>query len=317
MIIEPIYGDALVFASLLTLLSLGLTLTFLTTKVPNFAHGSFATVGIYTTLTLNRIYGLSPYAAAAVAFIVGALVALAQYDFILRPLSRRGASIVTLMVATIAFEFILLASLNIYADFITETFKVKARYFSLRREDFVIEGIRGLLMVAPSLVVALAIVLHLCLTRTKFGVAMRAAIENPSLAGSLGVNVDLVYHVSWFLAGGLAGLAGGLMPLWFIGNPDTGSLLLVSIFAASVAGGFYSIYGGFIGGYLIGLAEVLGTNFLSKAVGAWMISYRMVIPLMTMTVVLLLFPKGVTGLISELRASGKLSGLLRRWSRRP
>ena len=308
MIVEPVYGDAVVFASLLTLLSLGLTLTFLTTRVPNFAHGSFATVGMYVTLTLNRLFGVNPYLASIVAFAFGSMVSLVQYVALLRPLSRRGASIVTLMVATIAFELILLAALNIYADYMVKAFKVRARYFILRGQDFTVAGVRGLLIVAPTIVAALAVALHLCLTRTKFGVAMRAAIENPSLAGSLGVDVDLVYKVSWLLAGGLAGLAGGLMPLWFIGNPDTGSLLLISIFAASVAGGFYSIYGGFVGGYLIGLAEVLGTDLLSRALGAWVIPYRMVIPLMAMTIVLLAFPRGVTGLISELSS--------RRWSRR-
>jgi len=43
MVIDPIYRDALIFSNLLTLLSIGLTLTYLTTRVPNFAHGSFAT----------------------------------------------------------------------------------------------------------------------------------------------------------------------------------------------------------------------------------------------------------------------------------
>ncbi|RLF10777.1 MAG: branched-chain amino acid ABC transporter permease [Thermoprotei archaeon] len=314
MVIDPIYGDALVFASLLTLLSLGLTLTFLTTKVPNFAHGSFATVGMYVTLTFSKVYGISPYIGSSLAFVFGALTALTQYIAILRPLTRRGASIITLMVATIAFDFILLASLNIYADYLTRVLEIKARYFNLRIEDFILFNVRGLLLVAPFLVLVVAITLHLCLTKTKFGVAMRAAIENPSLAGTLGINVDLVYQVSWILAGGLAGLAGGLMPLWFIGNPDTGSFLLISIFAASVAGGFYSIYGGFVGGYVVGLAEVLGTNFLAKTVGPWIIPYRPVIPLMAMAIVLMVFPQGITGLLSGVKWSMRLKEIVKRWS---
>ncbi|RLF37628.1 MAG: branched-chain amino acid ABC transporter permease [Thermoplasmata archaeon] len=314
MVIDPIYGEALVYASLLTLLSLGLTLTFLTTKVPNFAHGTFATVGMYVTLTLNRLYGVSPYVCAAPAALMGGVVALAQYIFVLRPLTKRGASIITLMVATIAFEFILLALLNIYADYLIEVFRVKSRYFRLSGEEVVVAGVKGLLITAPALVVGLAVALHLLLTKTRFGIAMRAAIENPSLAGALGVNVDLVYQVSWLLAGALAGLAGGLMPLRFLGNPDRGSMMLVSIFAASVAGGFYNIYGGFVGGYVIGLAEILGTNALSKAFGAWVMSYRLVIPLVAMTITLLALPTGLTGLVSKLRRPSG-SAMLKRWLR--
>ncbi|MFQ6065481.1 MAG: branched-chain amino acid ABC transporter permease, partial [Candidatus Bathyarchaeia archaeon] len=54
--IPPIYMDAIIWSSLYVLLSLGLTLTYLTTKVPNFAHGTFATAGAYVSLTVSEVW---------------------------------------------------------------------------------------------------------------------------------------------------------------------------------------------------------------------------------------------------------------------
>ena len=57
--IDPIFSDAVIFASLLALLSIGLTLTYLTTRVPNFAHASFATIGVYIALVTSRVWELA------------------------------------------------------------------------------------------------------------------------------------------------------------------------------------------------------------------------------------------------------------------
>jgi len=293
--IEPIYLSAIIFSSLLTLLSIGLTLTYLTTKVPNFAHGTFAAVGAYITLTVVVLWKGNVYHYLFLAFIIGGIIALAQYVIVFRRLMRRGATIVGLMIATLAIELMLLAVLNIYADYLSTQFKIKSRYFLLRAADITIADQRGLLFVAPALAAGTVTLLYLALTRTKFGVAMRAAIEDSSLASTVGINVNLVYAISWFIAGGLAGLSGGLIPLHSLSNPDTGAVWIVSTFAASIVGGLFNIYGAVLGGYLIGLAEILGTDYIASWLGTWAIPYRPLIPLIAIAISLLLAPKGLTG----------------------
>jgi len=295
--IDPIlYSRAIIFSSLLSLLSVGLTLTYLTTKVPNFAHGSFAAVGAYITLTAIRVWQGGAYQYLFLAPIIGGLIALAQYLVIFRPLMQRGATTVTLMITTLAMDFIILAILNIYADYLSRVFKVDSRYFLFSTYyDVNIWGQRGLLIVAPTLSAVTVISLYLVLTKTRFGVAMRAAIEDSSLASVVGVNVNLVYAVSWFMAGALGGLSGALVPLWQPGNPDMGSRWIVSIFAASTVGGIYSLYGAILGGFLIGHAEILGTSYLASWLGAWIIPYRPLIPLIAMVATLLLAPSGLAG----------------------
>jgi branched-chain amino acid transport system permease protein len=290
-----LFSRAIVFSSLLALLSIGLTLTYLTTKVPNFAHGTFAAVGAYSTLTVVKIWDGNPYHYLFLALIVGGLIALAQFIIAFKPLMKKGVTVVGLMITTIAIEFILAALLNIYADYLSRVFKIRSRYFLLSNIDINIAGQRGLLVIAPTVTVIIVTLLYLILTKTKFGVAMRAAIESSSLASVVGINVNLVYAISWFISGGLGALSGALLPLWFPGNPDMGSKMIVSAFAASIIGGQSSIYGAVIGGFLIGFAELLGTSYLASWLGAWVIPYRPLIPLITIVATLLLAPKGLMG----------------------
>jgi len=292
-----IFTDALVTSSILTLLTIGLTLTYLTTKVPNFAHGTFATVGIYVGLVTSRILGLNIYYGMLPGFLLGGLVAVIQYIAFLRPMTKRNASTTTLMVATIAFDILLIAILNIFADYIQIGFHIESRYFLSAKSDFSIFGMRGIILVAPILVIAVVVSLFFLLNKTKFGIAMRATIENPPLAGTIGINTDLVYVLSWFIAGGLAGMAGSITTLWYIGNTNVGSdVFLISIFAAAVVGGIYNIYGAVIGGFVIGVTQSVIIRQLAGTVGAWIIPYQPLIPLIAMVVTLLIAPSGITGI---------------------
>ena len=306
--LDPIFSDAIIFASLLALLSIGLTLTYLTTRVPNFAHASFATIGVYIALVVTRVWESTPYIAIPIAFVISGIVAVALYTFILKPLIRKGASQAIQMVATLAFDLIVIAMLNIFADYIVNTYKVTSREFTLRSYDVEFMGLPLIVFAAPITIAILAITLHIVLRKTKFGIAMRAATENSDLSGIVGINVKLIFGVAWLLGGGIAGIAGALMSLWFQGDPSLGPQLIPSVFAASIVGGFFSIYGAIAGGVLVGLTEVLGTRFLAGEFGSWLIAYRPLIPLVFIVVTLLLAPHGLAGINwSRLRRHGSRS----------
>ena len=308
MALDPIFSDAIIFASLLALLSIGLTLTYLTTRVPNFAHASFATIGVYIALVASRVWESTPYIAIPIAFVISGIVAVALYTFILKPLIRKGASQAIQMVSTLAFDLIVIAMLNIFADYIVNTYQVTSREFTLRSYDVEFMGLPLIVFAAPITIAILAITLHIVLRKTKFGIAMRAATENSDLSGIVGINVKLIFRISWLLGGGIAGIAGALMSLWFQGDPNLGPQLIPSVFAASIVGGFFSIYGAIAGGLLVGLTEVLGTRFLAGEFGSWLIAYRPLIPLVFIVVTLLLAPRGLAGINwSRLRRHGSRS----------
>jgi branched-chain amino acid transport system permease protein len=244
-------------------------------------------------LTFTQLFGLNPYLSVIPIFFIGGGVALVLYLFVLRPLISREASFVSQMVATIAFELILVAVLNIYADYFTQTFKIQSRGFLIRRADVRIFDQPGVFIAAPTLAIAGVLILFMVLNKTRFGVGLRAAIENPPLAGSLGINVKRMYTYSWFIAGGLGSVAGSLLALWFQGSPVYGSTILISIFAAAIVGGLQNIYGAVLGGYLLGFVEILGTRQLGLWIGPWMTVYRPLIPILAMAITLLFAPRGL------------------------
>ena len=83
-------------------------------------------------------------------------------------------------------------------------------------------------------------------------------------------------------------------------DPLDGSLILPVIFAASIVGGFGSIYGALIGGYLMGMSEMLISNYLATIIGPEVLSYSKAIPLIALAVALLLCPKGLVSIIPEI-----------------
>ena len=262
-----IYG--VLYGTLFALMAMGLTLTYMTTKVPNFAYGSFVTLGLYTAYHFSTVYNINPYESSIAAFIVAGLISVLMYIGVLRPLARRGTTLVGLMIATFAVDIGFIGIFGIYTDYmqLQYPYSYPKQLPSALPGDFFAFGIQGLFFVAPVILVAITLAIYLLFTRTRFGVAMRASVENSSLAKVLGINVELVNVVSWMLAGGFAGVAGALYTLWLPGGTSTGSDLIVDIFAASVLGGLTSIFGAVAGGLAIGASSDLVTTWLASGFG--------------------------------------------------
>jgi branched-chain amino acid transport system permease protein len=260
--------SAVVYGTLFALMAMGLTLTYLTTKVPNFAYGSFVTIGLYTAYHMHYIYNVNPYGAGIAAFVVGGLTSVLMYVGVLRPLARRGTPLVALMIATFGVDIGFVGIIGIYTDYMQTTYKlIDAKQFYALPGDFSLFGVQGVVFAAPLALALIAFGIYVLFTRTKFGIAMRASVENASLARVLGINVDRVYVVSWMLAGGFAGLAGSLYTLWLPGGTSTGSDLIVEIFASSILGGLSSIFGAVVGGLAIGGSEDIVTTGLGLGFG--------------------------------------------------
>ncbi|RSN67230.1 branched-chain amino acid ABC transporter permease [Candidatus Korarchaeum cryptofilum] len=290
--------QALAYSSILSFLAIGISLLYKTTKVPNFAHASFATAGAYSVYSISTILGLNPYIALIVAFSSVVLMAVLLF-IVLEPLRRRKASTQMLMIATLAYDILMYGVLNVFADTIQALFKIPSRTVTLMRFDFTIAGLRGVLVVSLILLSLSAIILYLILNRTYIGICLRASMENQALAESIGINTRVTLLISWIIAGGLAGLGGGILTIWTQIDPSIGMLLIPSMFCASILGGLEEIYGAIIGGFLLGFVEIIGIEVLARSVGTWVTPYRPAIPLIILFTTLLLCPKGLVGPLRE------------------
>ncbi len=248
-----------------------------------------------------------------------------MYLIVLKPLISRGSSLVVLMIATLAIDIIFSGIFDLFAEFMGSKYGrilnnkgYGGQFYNLQQlPDFRIFGYTALLFIAPAVLLLVSFGLYLLLTKSKFGVAMRAAIENANLAKTVGINVERVNLVSWFLAGGIAGVAGGLTAL-YTGTPEgQSSFIIVDIFAGSVLGGLGSIYGAIIGGLIVGASETYLIVLLNRIVsalygasaGSQVLDFQKGIPLAIMIVVLLVAPKGLTGV--DWRRIGKRIRVLR------
>ncbi len=343
--------NALTYASIIALLSLGVTLTYMTTRVFNFAHPRFSLVAAYVTATVLAfiafknpeplvkagevtIYNPFPawfYAVGiVVSMVAGAAVALLEYYAIIRPLLRRGAGYLALMIATLGFDFMLVAALFIYSTHSWLNTVLRSAFgagvagsrLTLAGYDvmWMYPGtmIRMVAIEAIIATIAVAVFFYIMLTRTKIGVMMRASIENPSLALVLGINVDRVYAFSWLLAGASAGLAGYLILFAtdvvgkYITATSPSDQIIVSVFAGSIVGGINSVFGGLGGGFLIGIVEQMLVPWMENTFGIeGLMKYARMFSMLAVVITLLFIPQGLAS-ITETRVWKKLVSTLKR-----
>ena len=266
--------------------AVGLTMTYSLSGFPNFAHAEFITLGAFIGYFVAEQLGLGLPAALIVAFLVTGGVGFLCYRGLFQPLAKRGATIIHLMVASIALGFILRHSIGAIWSW-------RPLYFTTSWPAFDLGQIRvtGLWLSLIFVAVALAFVMHLVLTRTKIGKAIRATSSNPELALASGINIDRVIWLTWFIGAGLAAVAGIFRAadtqIW----PLTGWDIILPIFAVVILGGIGNFYGAIAAALIVGLAENIGVVALA-ALGL-STSYRIGIAFVILIITLMVKPEGL------------------------
>ncbi|MFP3256859.1 MAG: branched-chain amino acid ABC transporter permease [Candidatus Nanopusillus acidilobi] len=284
---------AIIYSSMLGLMSFGVTFVKITSNVWNVAHTSFITFAAYIVFTFESFYGNSPYLYLPLGFIIGAFLAIIEYLLIIDPLRKRGSSSLLMLVSTIAFLLIVDGIIDIYSDYLQNIYKFPSKNFILSYLDFNFLGFNGIFLFSFTFLIIILILLYLILTYTKFGIALRASVDDPILASVTGINIKYVNIFAWFIAGGTAGIAGALLPMWTQCFPGVGDTFLAIIFSVSIVGGVQQIYGTFLGSFLIGFIQIFGILGLSIIFGSSILVYQYLIPMIIMILVLLFLPEGL------------------------
>jgi len=278
--------NSAITGSLYLIAAVGLTLTYGLSKFPNFAHAELLTLGAYVGYFVAEQLGLGWPLAFIVAFLVTGIVGFLCYRGIFQPLAKRGASIIHLMVASIALGFILRHSIGAIWTW-------KPLYFTTTWSAFDFGPLRitGLWLWFILAALALSLAMHLLLMNTKIGKAIRASASNPELALASGINVDRVIWITWFIGAGLAAVAGIFRSadtqIW----PMTGWDIILPIFAVAILGGIGNFYGAIAAAFIIGLAENIGVVGLI-ALGL-STQYRIGIVFLILIITLIVKPEGL------------------------
>jgi neutral amino acid transport system permease protein len=277
--------NGLVTGSYLALGAIGLTLVYGILRLVNFAHGDMLILGAYIALLFNVTIGMPFVLALAAAVLLTAAFGVATELTLWRPMRKRKAGILQLVLMTIGLAFVIRNVIQLFAGGGQKRLDVNTTD-TLNFLDLTIG--RTQLIVVVIAFVALALVAWM-LRYTSIGRQMRALADNFDLAETTGIDTGRVVIFTWILAAGLAGLAG-VMVTASIGafNPATGFSLLLPLFAAVVLGGIGNAFGALAGGLVIGLAQEWSTLIVP-------FQWKTAMAFVVLIAVLIFRPQGIFG----------------------
>ncbi|HYM68273.1 MAG TPA: branched-chain amino acid ABC transporter permease [bacterium] len=275
------------------LMASGLSLTYGLLRVLNFAHGVFLTAGAYTAwLIVSRVGGNGParFAAALLgALVVGAAIAAAVEVALIRPLYRRH---IEQVLATVGVAL----ALGALAQGI---FGADPRPFPVPPWMQGVTPVLGAAVPNSRLVTiaagaAVLGALGAFLRWTRWGLIVRAGVENREMVQALGIDVQRAFTLV-FALGGVAAALGGVLSDGYFGtvDPARGTAMLIYAFVVVVIGGLGSIAGSAIAAVLVGLIQQFA-NYYGSVWWSFPSSGDLAVVLL-LVAVLLVRPRGLAG----------------------
>ncbi len=268
------------------LTALGLSLIWGVMKAVNWAHGDFLMVGMYTAFWTVTLFGIDPYIAAIVAFILLGLLGMVTHVIAIEPVVEKPGGHEATLLTTLGISVILESLALILWSPSPRSFQNV--YKSTYIEVF---GIRT--SVAEAIAFAVSIVAIVAvdqfLKRVRIGKAIRAVSQNPVGARVVGIDVPKIRLMTFGLGVALAGMAGVLVATFYPNiRPLAGYVWDIASYVVVIFAGLGTIYGVIFAGIIIGVTEGLGTIVFSNA-------FRQILVYVVFLAVLLLRPQGLFG----------------------
>lgn len=271
-------------AAVLGLAAVSFSLQYAVSNVLNLAFGEFLTLGAYLTYTVSHFGGANVWVASLASVLgVGIFGALFNHFVITRFVERRSDPF-TIMIVTFAVSVVMEHSL--VAIFGPDSFTL-----NFGGSGTVIRTGSFSLTYAQLITIAIAVfsmlLLHTLLRRTRIGSAMRAIVDDRTLAMACGIRTRAVTDIAWFVSGCFAAIAGLALTISTgTANNLIGSDFLLYVIPAAFIGGMGSIYGAMIGAVLISYAS----DWSSIVLGS---QYKVVIALIVLLIIFIARPAGI------------------------
>jgi branched-chain amino acid transport system permease protein len=280
------------------LIAIGYTLVYGVLQLINFAHSEVFMSGV---LAGSLIIGaLAPNGAASQAegalFLAVALVptmlvsgtlAVAVERIAYRPLRKRGAPRLAYLISAIGMSLFLSYAVQVWRGVNPEGYPRTLRAQAVLQIGNVRVFNRDLIIIVSA--IAMVVALEIFIRRTRTGRALRATAQDPEAAALMGVNIDRIVTVTFFIGGLLAGAAGLLFGMAFGRTQwNIGFLPGIKAFTAAVLGGIGSIRGALAGGLILGLMENISA-------GCFGTQWRDVVAFILLVIVLMVRPTGIFG----------------------
>ncbi len=280
--VAQVLVSGLILGSLYALTALGYVIIFRATAVVNFAQGEMMMLGAIFALALYRDAGLG-YVPSFVLAVAGALVVGMVIERVAsRPLL--DAPVFTVILSTVAVGQMIRSGVRAFRGNELSLFPPV-----LSTKPLTVAGVTFTPLGAGIIAIALGCLgaFLLFFRRTRTGWAMRATAQNKEAAALVGVSVPRVFAASWGISAGLAAAAGILLAPLVTITPDMG-VIGIKGFIAAILGGFSSLPGAVLGGFLLGVLENLAGVYISSA-------FKDVVIFGILLAVLIVRPAGLLG----------------------
>lgn len=275
--------SSLVIGSVYGLIALGYSLIYKASGLLTFAQGDLLTLGAFLGVTFFSVLKL-PFVLSLILTVgCGFLVGMAIEKFIIRRLLDRKVMVIYVVLSTIALSYIIQNGSMLLFGTKTQYFPT---IFSIPRIKIGSISIQTESLVCILISLGCMLILHLFMSKTKLGTAMRAASMDRTAAEARGINVSLTTGLTWGLAAGFAALGGMLIgPIYGVYS-TLGATIGKKASASAVAGGYGNMYGAIVGGLLLGIVETLAAGYISS-------EYKDMISYMILLLFLFLRPTGI------------------------
>lgn len=281
------FANGVALGSTYAMFGMGFGLVFATMNLLNIAHGSYATWGAVLALYALETLKLPFPVAIAFGFLVTGVLGIVVDQIAFEPLRRRGGGLLGPIITSIGANIILMNAAQVATEARIRTFPTDAVPSGLLRAGELVLPIPQAINIAACFVILLF--LHWLLQYTRIGAATRAVGWNAVAASLSGINSRLIIIGTAFMASAVAGLAGMLSAAATSNVSFTlGEHMFLKGFAAVVIGGYGDVRGAALGGIFIGLAEVLGAQYVSN-------NFRDAITFGLLVIFLLARPRGFFG----------------------
>ena len=265
---------------LLFILAVGLSVTMGLMNFINLAHGAFAMVGGYLTVVLMQRFEVPFLVCLPLAFAGTALLGAVLERTLYRPMYRKPH--LDQVLFSIGLAFMAVASVDYFVGSqqqimqLPEWLKGRTELGSGTPWEL---GMGHYRLFIIAVCAALTVGLQYVLSATRFGSRLRASVDDPRVAAGMGINVNVVFAMTFAVGSGLAGL-GGALGAEVLGLDPTFPLKFMVYFLIVVAvGGTSSITGPLLAALLLGVADVAGKYYVPK-LGAFIVYCLMLAILM-------------------------------------
>ncbi len=273
--------------SLYGLVAIGYTMVYGVLRLINFAHGDIMMVGTYMAFFGVSAFLLPWWASFIFAMVLAALLGVVIDKVAYKPL--RSASRISSLITAIGVSFLLENLFLVLFGGVPKAFPIPKLFAGSLNIGGVILPFVSIF--APVLGIVFLLILLQLLHHTKYGMAMRALSLDIETTRIMGVNVDAVISLVFAIGSALAAAGGILWSLKYPSiNPLMGILPGLKAFAAAVLGGIGDVTGAAIGGFIIGVSEILIVAIFPELAG-----YKDAFAFLLLILVLLFKPTGIMG----------------------